>query len=75
MKTSNGPILGTFNTSHYLELHTSNSPVKVDVGLLSESDDERTPTKLSIESSNGYVRIAHRYSRHADALADPSLRT
>lgn len=55
VKTSNGPISGRFNTSHYLELHTSNSPVKVDVGLLSESDDERTPTKLSIKSSNGPV--------------------
>ncbi|KAF8959956.1 hypothetical protein BDZ97DRAFT_1761105 [Flammula alnicola] len=35
VETSAGPIHGTFNTTTFLTLTTSNSPIKVDVGLTS----------------------------------------
>lgn len=47
--SSNGAIEGTFNTSDSLFLRTTNSPIKVDVGL---KNDDTHVTSLKISTTN-----------------------
>jgi hypothetical protein len=49
--SSNGPILGTFNTTKVLILETSNSPIRVNVGL--ESDKDGSSPVFNARTSNG----------------------
>ncbi|KZT72412.1 hypothetical protein DAEQUDRAFT_723124 [Daedalea quercina L-15889] len=40
--TTNSVISGHFNTSHFLDLKTSNGPITVDIGLLNDQSGEAT---------------------------------
>ncbi|KAI0067598.1 hypothetical protein BV25DRAFT_1794551 [Artomyces pyxidatus] len=53
-RSSNGPIIGEFNTSSHLELRTSNSPIKVVVGAL--HDTKERPTDVVLSTTNGHVQ-------------------
>ncbi|EMD33253.1 hypothetical protein CERSUDRAFT_87564 [Gelatoporia subvermispora B] len=53
LRTSNGPISGTFNASHRLDLRTSNAPIDVDVQLLDAGDDDGTD--LIMRTSNNHI--------------------
>lgn len=51
LKTSNAPITGHYDTSHELELETSNAAILVDVDMFSDGRG----SSLLLKTSNGYV--------------------
>jgi hypothetical protein len=58
IRSTNGPIAGSFNTSHSLDIKTRNAPVDVTVHAF--NDDSRHPTKVKIHTSNSvlFARLA-----------------
>lgn len=68
LKTSNGAIIGHYNSSSSLELITSNALIHATVGLLNA--DEETPTHLVLKTSNGRLDSdLHLYSTARDNSA------
>lgn len=55
LRSSNGKIEGTFNTSESLELRTSNAPIHVTANLINSNKD--AGTVLTADTSNGYAYI------------------
>ncbi|KDR75472.1 hypothetical protein GALMADRAFT_483435 [Galerina marginata CBS 339.88] len=55
-RTSNGAITGDFDASSALSLLTSNSPIKVNVGL--KNDNNGTQSKLVVRTSNSPLQAA-----------------
>jgi hypothetical protein len=53
IRSRNGPIVGTFNTSSALEVKTSNSPIKVAVNAFNA--DSHSPTKVKLRTSNSIL--------------------
>jgi len=53
IRSRNGPIEGTFNTSRSLDVETSNSPVKVIVNAFNQNNS--APTSVKIRTRNGLL--------------------
>ncbi|EIW54039.1 uncharacterized protein TRAVEDRAFT_132071 [Trametes versicolor FP-101664 SS1] len=54
LRSSNGKIEGTFNTSKSLELRTSNAPIHVTANLINSNKD--AGTVLTADTSNGAIQ-------------------
>jgi len=53
IRSRNGPIFGTFNTSSVLEIKTTNSPVRVTVNAF--NPDSHAATKVKLHTSNSFL--------------------
>ncbi|KAN0111748.1 hypothetical protein V8E52_008128 [Russula decolorans] len=53
IRSRNGPIVGTFNTSSALEVKTSNSPIRVTVNAFNA--DSHIPTKVKLHTRNSIL--------------------
>ncbi|EAU91888.1 hypothetical protein CC1G_04655 [Coprinopsis cinerea okayama7 len=71
IRTSNGPISGTFNTSDSLLIQTQNGEVRVQVGLDYLEEKGKKPN-LEIRTSNGQLRADISLSASSSSLAGSS---
>jgi len=53
IRSTNGPIMGSFNTSHSLNIKTRNAPI--DVSVHAFNDDSRYATKVNLHTSNSIL--------------------
>ncbi|KAH9962154.1 hypothetical protein BC827DRAFT_230343 [Russula dissimulans] len=56
LRSTSGPIWGSFNTTHSLDIRTQNAPVEVSVNAFNEGSGR--PTKVRIRTSNKLALIS-----------------